>query len=246
MVAPALFDPGIAVAEMDPRTAVWGLYPEEKVFVAGAVRSRRREFTAGRRCARTAIAALGSPVGPILQQKDRSPAWPEGVVGSISHTDRLCVAAVARRRDGYRAIGVDVEPAEPLPEGLTEIICDRSEIDWLESLPSAERGLWARVLFSAKEAVFKLQFSLSGRMLEFDALSVRINRAAGAFVATFHTDAAPFEIDDELTGRVSIREGHIGCGVVLADDAATRLMFHLAADAVRRPEGSLERRSIRQ
>lgn len=217
MIAQSLFEPGIRTAEMDPRLALWGLLPEEDRIVARAVGRRRREFTAGRRCARRAMTALSHPAAPIGQNTDRSPVWPAGLIGSISHTESWCVAAVARKGDGFRAIGLDIEPAEALPDGLAPSICRAEELDWLDHLPSADRGLSARALFSAKECVFKLQFALTGAMLDFEAVSVRIDWRRSTFAATFTTGAAPFAPGDELHGRIAIRHGHIGCGAALTD-----------------------------
>lgn len=217
MIAGALFDLQVRTAEMDPRLALWGLFPEEDRIVARAVGKRRREFTAGRRCARRAMMALSHPPDPIGQNPDRSPVWPVGLVGAISHTDNWCVAAVALKADGFRAIGLDIEPAEALPQGLAASICGREELGWLDGLAAADRGLSARALFSAKECVFKLQFGLTGKMLDFDAVTVRIDWRRFTFAATFEVGAAPFSAGDELNGRIAIRHGHIGCGAALTD-----------------------------
>ena len=216
MIAKALFEAGVCVAEMDPRRASGALYPEERQAVARAVASRLRQFTAGRQCARRAMQMLSFPPAPIGQRSDRSPSWPAGLVGSITHTDSWCAVAVARRRDGYEALGIDLEPAEPMPTDLYPSLFRSEELRWLESLPSRDRGLSARAIFSAKEAAFKLQYALSGVMLEFDDLSIAIDWKASRFVAILMTDcAAPFSFGDEIEGRIVLRHGHIGCGAAL-------------------------------
>lgn len=217
MIAKALFEPGVSVAEMDPRQAPDALYPEERLAVARAVDSRVRQFAAGRQCARRAMEKLAFPAAPIAQGSDRSPSWPAGLVGSITHTDQWCAVAVARRSDGYEALGIDLEPALPMPLDLYPSLYRSEEFRWLEGLPSAERGLSARAIFSAKEAAFKLQYALSGVMLEFDDLSIAIDWRASRFVAIFMTDcAAPFSFGDEIEGRIALGHGHVGCGAALA------------------------------
>jgi 4'-phosphopantetheinyl transferase EntD len=62
-----------------------GLFPEEITLVARATEKRRREFTAGRECARAALAGLGLAAVPILRGYRGAPQWPDGVVGSITH-----------------------------------------------------------------------------------------------------------------------------------------------------------------
>ena len=51
-------------------------------------------------------------------RNDRVPIWPDDLVGSITHTDLCAAAAVARRDQGFVAIGIDLEPADALPPEL--------------------------------------------------------------------------------------------------------------------------------
>src|SRR5438876_615194 len=87
--------PRWALADFDTS---W-LFGEERALVAGASPVRRREFTAGRVCARDALQQLGGPRCAILRDPSRAPIWPEGFVGSISHAAGYCVAAAARTAD---------------------------------------------------------------------------------------------------------------------------------------------------
>ena len=57
----------------DISTLVGELYPEEESFIANAQHKRRREFTAGRLCAREALSHLGINNFPILVGKNREP-----------------------------------------------------------------------------------------------------------------------------------------------------------------------------
>ncbi|MBW2215557.1 MAG: hypothetical protein JRF48_14335 [Deltaproteobacteria bacterium] len=57
------------------------------------------QFTAGRVCSRIALGRLGvAATTPVLRGEDRAPIWPPGFVGTITHTDTWCAAAVARTR----------------------------------------------------------------------------------------------------------------------------------------------------
>jgi len=146
------------------------LYPEEAAAVARAVQRRRAEFTAGRACARAALAALGCPPGPIPRDTERgAPVWPAGVVGSITHCDGYRAAAVARAAD-ILTLGIDAEPHGPLPDGVLKIItATAAETDSLAALSGQAPGIhWDRLMFSAKETVYKAWYPYHRRFLGFE------------------------------------------------------------------------------
>ena len=132
-----LFGPGVAVAAADPRAPATGLLPEETAPTGRMIEKRHREFAAGRRAARAAMTGLGLPAVAIPMGPDRAPVWPEGVTGSISHTDTHCLAAVARTGE-VRALGLDLEPDMALEPALWPDICTGAELDWLEARPAPE------------------------------------------------------------------------------------------------------------
>src|SRR5207245_224467 len=111
--AAGLFDEGVIVAEVMPLPDDAPLLPAEAAVVAAVAPRRRREFAAGRWCARQALVRLGIEGFALLPSPDRAPRWPPGIVGSISHTSDYCVAVVARQRD-FLGVGVDAEPDEPI------------------------------------------------------------------------------------------------------------------------------------
>src|SRR5258707_3983065 len=90
------------------------LFPEEAALVARATEKRRREFTGVRVCARLALVRAGVRPAPIMPGPSGSPRWPPGIVGSMTHCDSYCAAAVGRA-DTFAAIGIDYEPGEMLP-----------------------------------------------------------------------------------------------------------------------------------
>jgi len=154
------------------------LYPEEAPAVARAVAKRRAEYAAGRACARAAIAALGGEPGPIPRDPERgAPVWPAGVVGSITHTDGYRAAAVARTGD-ILALGIDAEPHGPLPEGVLDVIVATSaERAALADLTDRHPAIhWDRLLFSAKETVYKAWYPYHRRMLGFNEAELLFGR----------------------------------------------------------------------
>ncbi|HEX6272635.1 MAG TPA: 4'-phosphopantetheinyl transferase superfamily protein, partial [Polyangiaceae bacterium] len=191
-----LFPEGVITAFGDPLAPAKPLFPEEEALVARAVEKRRLEFAKGRECARSALASFGLGDAPLLAGETREPLWPADVVGSITHTRGLCAAAVARSAR-YRGIGIDAEPAEPLDDDLARRVCADEEAALSSS--GLERGVVFRLVFSAKEAVYKCVFPITRRFLGFDDVHVRLT--GDAFRAFLRVDSAPFRRGDEFEGR---------------------------------------------
>ncbi|GAB3967057.1 4'-phosphopantetheinyl transferase superfamily protein [Actinoallomurus acanthiterrae] len=193
------------------------LFPEEEALLARAVDKRRREFTTVRACARTALARLDVAPAPILPGEGRAPIWPAGIVGSMTHCDGYRASAVARARD-LLTIGIDAEPNGPLPDGVLEAVSRPEERVWLTDLLATEPGVrWDRLLFSAKESVYKAWFPLTRRWLGFEDASVTVDPEAGTFAAVL--TVTPPEVDGRpltgFTGRWLARDGLIVTAITL-------------------------------
>jgi 4'-phosphopantetheinyl transferase EntD len=172
---------GVAAAEAFGDSPDVILFPEEEAVIAAAVDKRRREFATARGCARRALADLGIAPVPIVPGERGAPCWPRGIVGSITHCSGYRAAAVARASD-VLTIGLDAEPDEALPSGVLEIVSLPGERERLYGLATAAPGTnWDRLLFSAKESVYKAWFPLARRWLGFDDADVTINLADGTF-----------------------------------------------------------------
>lgn len=190
---------GVAWAEAfdDPPEAT--LFPEEEALLVRAVDKRRREFTTGRHCARQALAALGVGPVPIPRGVRGAPQWPPAVVGSITHCADYRAAAVARAASAA-AVGIDAEPHEPLPDGIFSIVTTGGEAGHLRDLAARRPGThWDRLLFCAKEAVYKAWFPLARRWLGFEDAEVTIDPDRGAFTARLLVPG-PYRGPGELTG----------------------------------------------
>lgn len=170
---------GVGCAVCDPRRVRTGgdeLWPEERPAIVNAMAKRSREFTAGRIMARKAMTDIGLPQVAVPIAANRAPIWPEGVVGSISHCDSLCVAVVARTRD-VAAIGIDVEDYAPLEKELWGEICNPEEIAWIKSQPRAKQGRLAKQIFSTKEAIYKAIFPRILKILAFSDVTIDPDRS---------------------------------------------------------------------
>lgn len=208
-----LFDAEVRLAAGDPRTAWPDVLPQEAAARATMAPARRREFSAGRTLAREAMQALGLPPLPVPMGDDRAPIWPDGLVGSLSHCADLCAVALARTDGGILALGLDIEPAEPLPADIADAVLAPEE---RETLPSgAAPGVLARAVFSAKECAYKAQYPLSRTLLDFSALRIALHPAEGRFTARFTIDAPPFRSGDGLDGRIALTPHHIFTAITL-------------------------------
>jgi 4'-phosphopantetheinyl transferase EntD len=216
-----ILPPEVASAEAFDDSAVVALFPEEEEVVARAVDKRRREFATARGCARRALATLGLPPAAIVPGERGAPAWPSGVVGSMTHCDGYRASAVALERN-VRTVGLDAEPNGPLPDGVLKVIATPAEIDWLDGAPPASGVCWDRLLFSAKESIYKAWFPLTRRWLDFEEAVVTPDPDAGTFDARLRV---PGPVVDGrrltgFTGRWVVRRGLVVTAIaVLADPA---------------------------
>ena len=198
------------------------LYPEEEAVIARAVEKRRREFTAVRGCARRAMEKLGIPPHPVLPGERGAPRWPDGLVGSMTHCQGYCAAALVRAED-VASLGIDAEPHDRLPEGVLEAVALPTEQSRLRRLARSHPSLhWDRLLFSAKESVYKAWFPLTGKWLDFLEADIEIDPGAasdlrGGFRARLMVpgplvDGRRVEAFD---GRWTVRQGLAATAVVV-------------------------------
>lgn len=178
-----LLPPMVASAEAFEDAGDTKLFPEEEAVITRAVDKRRREFTTARACARKALGELGLPPVPIVPGERGAPTWPEAVVGSMTHCDGYRAAAVALQ-ERVRTVGLDAEPNGPLPDGVLDAIATPAEIDWLSGRGDDGSGVhWDRLIFSAKESIYKAWFPLTRRWLDFHEAVVTPDPNAGTFTA---------------------------------------------------------------
>jgi len=184
-VIDALLPSPIETAEAFGDTAgLSHLYPEEAALVSKAVAKRRDEFATVRACAREALGRLGHRPAPILPGERGAPQWPDGVVGSMTHCLGYRAAALAHATDVV-TIGLDAEPNEPLPAGgVAAAVMHAHEIAHVAELTAHRPDVgWGRLVFSAKESVYKAWFPLTHRWLDFEEAEIRVDPDAGTFHA---------------------------------------------------------------
>jgi len=195
-----------SVALVVASEAMWNtpLCREEEALIEGAVQKRRREFRAGRHAAHEALRQLGAPHRPILRGTRREPAWPAGFVGTIAHCKGLGVAACAKQQT-VTGLGIDVEPLEPLPEGVARYIYtdEESTCQTIQELPQ-------RLLFCAKESLYKCYYPLLGEFFGFQSvrLSFDTEKKSFAFRPTKQCEVG-FPRELSFHGRYQIGPSHL-------------------------------------
>ena len=205
-VIPALF-PANVVCVFADGSAEHDLFPEEAEVVANSLEKRRREFAQGRGCAREALRMLGVDAVAILSRADRAPIWPDGVVGTITHTAGLIVAAVARKSDVI-GLGIDAESrAQPMKAGLDRFIrtpAERERSDVPDELDPV------RLVFSAKESIHKCVAPLSGVRLGFHDVELHFDipnaRFSAALMTTRHDTLPDFSA---IEGRFAVTPNYV-------------------------------------
>jgi 4'-phosphopantetheinyl transferase EntD len=223
------------------------LLPEEAAQFGWAIESRKREFTTTRSYARRALSQLGLPVTPVLRGPSREPLWPSGVVGSITHCQGYRAAALAKQRDIW-TVGIDAEIHDRLPAEVFEQVLVKEELTWLTSAPLGTH--WDRVLFSAKESVYKAWFPLTGRWLGFEDVRVVFRPSEGTFDA--HLLLAPPTIGGQpltgFSGRFMVRHGLVLTAIAMPNcdsrfDNTVAQALDLIGTSAQRPSGMMSTRS---
>jgi enterobactin synthetase component D / holo-[acyl-carrier protein] synthase len=223
-----ILPPEVVAAEVFGDLTGVTLFPEEEMAITRAVDKRRREFTTARGCARAALARLGKAPVPIVPGTRGAPQWPPGVVGSITHCDGYRACAVARDSD-VLAIGLDAEPHGPLPDGVLQAVSLDEERAQVVALTAAVPDIcWDRILFCAKESVYKAWFPLTRRWLGFGEARVSFDPGSRSFTAELLADG-PVVNGQALagfTGRWLVSRGLIATSIVLpsrsGSDSASR------------------------
>ena len=185
-------------------------FAEERDLVAAAAPSRRRDFLCGRACAHAALRALGRDGGPIAVGDRREPSWPAGVVGSISHAGSLAGAVVARAVDAS-GLGLDIELLEPpLDRNLRPLLLTPGELSHVQVLEATEPSA-AKILFSAKESVYKCLFPRTGWRLDPRDVDVALDVGRRRYSAAIAERSQTAQL--RLEGTFRMVEGYVLTGL---------------------------------
>lgn len=133
---------------------------------------RFAERSAGRLCAEKAMFRLCQR--PMrLEEYEKYPRWPQGLTGSITHSNGFARALVTQS-DGYRSVGIDSERC--ISARRAQILSSRILSKW-------EQASWQEfsdlkfedflvMAFSMKESVFKTLNPVTGQYFGFHAAEI--------------------------------------------------------------------------
>ena len=191
------------------------LYPQEQQLVEKAVDKRRREFAAGRTCAREALRSLGIAAAAILRNDLSAPVWPDGIIGAISHSHTWAGAAVARGSD-IAGIGLDIETIERVSMPIARKVLTPAETAAMDNVQEPRRKEFLALAFSAKEAVYKCLSPLVAVPMGFQDAEVRQTGPSHFEVRMSPEIAGALPVCACMTGRYFVHEGCVFTGIFLA------------------------------
>ena len=109
----------------------------------------------------------------MLHNEDKAPVWPDGVVGSISHSKFLAGAVIAAA-DRILSIGLDIETIGGVNPDMWDTLFLVSEQAFLQQFTGDELTFYTTLLFSGKEAFYKFQHPLTKFFLDFTDVEMRL------------------------------------------------------------------------
>ena len=142
------------------------LTTEESRSMENCTQDVRNRATAARLAMRELLTQAGFRDWSMPRKHGEAPDWPQGWTGSLTHSNQFAAAALARR-EIIEGVGIDIEPAEPLPTELRDIVIVKGDVGL-----SGSDDLAGRILFCAKEACYKAVYPIDRRFLEFADVTV--------------------------------------------------------------------------
>ncbi|MGL4304684.1 MAG: 4'-phosphopantetheinyl transferase family protein [Mycobacteriaceae bacterium] len=179
---------GIVAAELFSDPPGLRAFPQEESLVSKAVEKRQKEFISTRYCARIAMTKLGIEPEPVLRGEKGVPIFPRGIVGSLTHCTGYRAAVLGYAMQS-RAVGIDAEPHDALPDGVLPSVSLEVEREWIsQQEDSANTVHWDRLLFCAKEATYKAWFPLTERWLGFEDAQITFDTDLTGLSGTFRSE----------------------------------------------------------
>ena len=145
------------------------LHPaEENYFSQLSSVSRKEHYRSGRICAGEVLSKLGARGQPVLRDpQTREPLWPEGISGAITHCGNWAAAAAGKTSD-VSGIGIDIEDLErQVDSRISRHVCIPEEQKWLQECGEDFLEQNLKIIFSAKESIFKAFFPYTRTYLHF-------------------------------------------------------------------------------
>jgi len=192
---------------------------EERLSLSSVSENRIQEFAGGRWAAKKALTRLGVKHLSLPRQEDKTPLWPKGYTGSITHCDGL-LAAAACSTDDFYSLGLDVESTtRPLNiSGISRFICTPREKSEHLKGTAVEVKKKLLLIFSAKESLFKGLYPLVQTFFGFKAAQLAPLVNKGLFTLELMTDLhSKFKKGMIFQGRYVFTSTHIYTGLTISN-----------------------------
>lgn len=150
------------------------LTEKEKLIVKDVSEKRFLHFSTGRLCAKKALNQIENITCDILIGSNKEPLWPDGFIGSISHSNEL-VGAVASKSCDLISIGLDIEKTGRVKANMWNTLFTSTEQEFLQTLSEDEKVFYTTLYFCMKESFYKLQYPLTKRVLWFKDVEIQHN-----------------------------------------------------------------------
>lgn len=142
------------------------LFPEEKLLTKKFESPRINSFCSGRYCAHKCLDEFGIHSTAVLMKKNGAPQWPDGFVGSISHSKKYAGAVVANK-ESYQSIGFDIEEVNRIQPDIWHLLFTKGEQLFLSKHTLHEQQVLATIFFSIKESFYKFSSGLTSDFIDF-------------------------------------------------------------------------------
>lgn len=175
-----------------------------------AVKKRRAEYLASRYCLQQTLATWGITGFLLSNGPDRAPVWPQGIIGSLSHTHQQVCALLTRRQD--LVLGVDCEKmmTAEVARDTHKMLVSPAEKQRLEQcgLPFTTA---LTVAFSLKESLYKALYPQVKQFMDFSgaeimAFSADLNHISLRLTQTF---SARLVAGSLFAGRVLLQPDRV-------------------------------------
>jgi len=193
------------------------LHSKEAIIISKAIDKRCYEFSTGRLCARKALQQIGIDNYILTKGKNGEPIWPDQIKGTISHSNKWAGAAVATTKN-IMGIGFDIETISRISNGILRRIITEKEKELLDKKDEQQAQIYAVLIFSAKEAIYKALSPIYAETLRFKDVSILCKNNSPEFEIELNKGLKFFLKNVRPFCRYFINENDIFTAITLLSD----------------------------
>ncbi|VAW95228.1 hypothetical protein MNBD_GAMMA22-7 [hydrothermal vent metagenome] len=172
----SLLPNNIACEFLNESTSNLFVHEAEVKSIQHASKKRVTEFLNARHCAHKALIKIGyTQNAAILQGTKGEPLWPKSIIGSITHCKGYYAAVVSFNKF-IVGIGIDAELNMDISQKLILTTQTENEIFTNTKISNKSPNFFLnKLVFSAKESVFKFLFPIVKRYIKFKEIEINLN-----------------------------------------------------------------------